>query len=346
MDIGVIGDMHFKESLGYSEYIEDRRVSEREKIHDFIVESMKGCGAVVLMGDQLNSRSNHADTIRRFVAFLERFGSTPLFILGGNHEKWGDGRSSLDFLKEIKGKPWTLIIDKPEVHQVCGKRCVFLPFMSGPELGKKHDDQWTDISSKLTDSLPAGDLLFAHHAISGTFVSGMLTDSFQEVVLPQETLLKKYQTSLAGHIHTSGVYADKRIVLTGSVFNDVVGEHGKVICKVKDNNRVVVEDLPGRALVKLENPDRGQIEQWLNIQKAKGVIMKIQVTNDSYRLNDVVDLLKQLDGYVVVDNVRKEREQTSVNDVADLSIEALLKMFAKAKNLDESLLLEGYELIK
>jgi DNA repair exonuclease SbcCD nuclease subunit len=126
--IGIIGDLHFKESLGYAEYIKDHRVGEKKKILDFIVEEFSDCDAVVFMGDQLNSRNNTSEVIRDFVSFVERFDGKEVFIIKGNHESTPHGRSAIDFMKEIILRPYqqqiiSAIVNELKKRQRC---CVSL----------------------------------------------------------------------------------------------------------------------------------------------------------------------------------------------------------------------------
>ena len=82
--IGVVGDMHMREKLGYADYFEDKRTKEKEGVLDYIVDKFKECSAIVFLGDQLNSRNNTSEVIKEFVSFVERFANKEVYILAGN----------------------------------------------------------------------------------------------------------------------------------------------------------------------------------------------------------------------------------------------------------------------
>jgi len=79
----VVGDMHLKERLGYSDYIPDGRKSEKEAVLEEIFKLSNGCDRVVFLGDQLNGRNNPSEVIREFVGYIERF-TQQVYILAGN----------------------------------------------------------------------------------------------------------------------------------------------------------------------------------------------------------------------------------------------------------------------
>lgn len=342
MKIGLIGDMHFKEKLGYSEYVSDRRVSEKAGVLDFIEATFKDHDAVVFMGDNLNSRNNHSDVIRDFVCFVERFDPEKTFILAGNHEKWGDGRSAIDFLKQVR-RPWKVITDKPEVHKIKGLNCVFLPFMARVEVGAKTDEE---ASRKIEAMLPAGDVLFGHQTISDINMNDSIdTGMFNEPVLNKDFLKTRYRQIAIGHIHNS--YQETQILLTGSTFTNEVNELDKYIWTIEFNEQgesVTGHRLPERAIKKLINPTPKDIAALPH-----PVILKVEMTK---RDIDVGALKKQIqekgvDGLIFVEKYFNERRQIEAQgDILEYSIERMLEMYAKNKNLDPRLLLEGYDLIR
>ena len=127
--IGIIGDIHFKESLGYSDYIKDGRTKEKEEILEFIISSFSECDSVIFMGDQLNGRNNTSTVIKEFVSFLEAFNGKSIYIISGNHERFGNGKTAIDFLKEIKNENWHIMTDKyPSTKKVEGLNSVFIPY--------------------------------------------------------------------------------------------------------------------------------------------------------------------------------------------------------------------------
>ena len=127
MKIGVIGDLHFKDKLGYSEYVDDRRLAERQNTLDQIYDEFSSHDLIVFMGDNLNSRNNSSKSIKDFVRFVERFDGSEVVILAGNHEKYGDGRSAIDFMKYIK-HPWHIVTNEVMTIERDGLKLVFSPF--------------------------------------------------------------------------------------------------------------------------------------------------------------------------------------------------------------------------
>lgn len=345
MEILAIGDLHFKESLGYAEFVSDRRIAEREAVYDTLVKAAEDCDLVVMMGDQLNGRSNHADTLKRFVGFLERFGDKPLRLLVGNHCRWSTGASAMDFLKEIKGKNWR-VISQVETEMIDGNKLVYLPYFTGPEVMDEEHRDWASASARLMDRLPSGDMLFAHHAISKTFSDGIPTESFDEVLLSMDVLLSKYKTSVAGHIHSRGVYADGRVVLTGSSFTDCVGEESKSAWKFSigagmTQASFVEVPLPVRPIIKLENPSAETLAKI-----PANAIVKMMVTEPTYNPEPAKKVLAALDGHVVVEQIAKERVKEPQLESMELNVDNLLRAYARQRGVDVARLMQGFALIQ
>jgi len=336
--IGVISDMHLKERLSYSDYIEDKRIPEREEILDFIVDTFKDCDTIVFGGDQLNSRNNTSEILRYFVNFLERFKDKKLYILAGNHEKFGDGRSALDFLKEIKNKPnWTIITD----GVITVGKMIFCPYFTKSELGVKTDEQGT---KKIMKMLKEGDILFCHHAISNTVTtSGCQTNIFREIVLPKDELEKMYRLVVGGHIHQP--QADKKTIVAGSVFNNEMSETQKYIWKINQDNFSVQQiKLPGRGVYKAENPT---IESLKDIKKDN--IVKAIFTD--IKKKDTVEVikkeLKKFDAYLILEQYPNQRKKVHFEEgMLEFDTEELLKVYAKEKNVDFKRLKSGLDLIE
>jgi DNA repair exonuclease SbcCD nuclease subunit len=137
----VIGDLHFKEFLSYGDYIKDKRVAEKESILKFIVSEAKDCDSIVLMGDNFDHRNNSAEVVRSFVEFIEKFGNKDVYILSGNHEKKGDGKTAIDFLKEVKKSNWHIFTKITSGYEMQGIRVDFVPFMLKSELEVETDDK-------------------------------------------------------------------------------------------------------------------------------------------------------------------------------------------------------------
>lgn len=335
--IGIISDLHFKPNLSYSDYVEDNRKGEEKEILDFIVKSLKGCNKIVFVGDLLNGRNNSSEVLRRLVRFIERFEDKNIYIISGTHEKSADGRTSLDFLKEIKNPKWKIITDK--VEEIDGM--VFCPTFTKPELKAKNNE---DGRKKLMKMLPDGNILFTHYSISGSHTSGgVSTDIFDEIVLDRKGISKKYNLVVSGHIHSPDY--DKNIVITGSIFMNEVNEDRKSIWMINENNYAVKEiKVPGRNILKIENPTDNDFKE---IEKSS--IVKVILTDPKLKckINDIKEKLKKFDAFILLEQFPKERKKIHFEEgMLEFSIEELLGIYAKQKKVDIKKIKTAFELIK
>lgn len=338
MKIGVIGDLHMKDSLSYADYISDGRKSEKKAVLDTIVDSFNDCSHIVFMGDNFNSKNNSSETNREFVELLERFGDKELYIISGNHERKGDGSTAIDFLAEVKKDNWHVYTDKPK-HVMMGQLpVVFAPFILPGELGVEKVEEATE---EMMYKLKKADILFTHHMISGTVFNGMKTDDAKEIVLPQEELSKKYNLVVAGHIHSAQKY--NKVLITGNVFTTEVGDDVKSVWKINDKDLSIEQiDLPGRPILKLTNPTE-QILATIPV----GAILKVTVTDKKVDVEKLKKLLSRFDASLVIEDYPDTRKKMHIEDGAmDFSIESLLGLYAKERDVDLQKLLKGLELIK
>lgn len=336
----VIGDSHFKDNLSYSEYIEDQRIPEKKAVLDFIVESAKDCHSVVFMGDNLNSKNNSSETIREFTEFVERFNDKEVYIMLGNHEKRGNGKSALDFMMEISKPNWH-VMSTPTDKIIEGEKVSFLPYMSRVELGVNTDEEATQVLMK---GLLGGTFLFAHHCISDTMGNafGMSSNEFKEVVLPKKELEKRYKLVVAGHIHIPQEAG--KTIITGSVFTHDMGEKEKFIWKLETKTQAVEKlRLPCREIHKVDwNDDPDKIFGGI----PSSSIVKCVVTVKGTDIELVKKTLKRFDAYLILEQYPNERTKVHFEEGAiDFSIPCLLKVYAKEKNIDIRILNEGYLLI-
>ena len=347
--IGVIGDAHFKDNLSYSEYISDGRVAEKKAVLDFIVESFKDCQHIVFMGDNFNAKNNSSETNREFVEFIERFGDKQLHILSGNHEKKGDGKTAIDFIREITRVNWHVYTEPARISTLHKGQNVgfstqtkpistftFLPYMLNSELGVETPAEATE---KIMGEMKGGDIIFAHHMISGTVYNGLKTDNALEVVLPKEELENRYKLVVAGHIH--GAQQVGRTWITGNLFTTQVGDVEKYIYKINDKLEVERLVVPCRQIHGLENPTVSKLE---SIPKSS--ILKVTITDKDIDIDALRYHLKEFDAYLLIQDYPNERKKVQVEDGAfDFSIEALLRLYAKEKDISEQKLFKGLQLI-
>lgn len=337
MKIGIVGDLHLKEKLGYSDYVADARLPERAMVLDHIAKTLVDCNAVVLMGDNFNNRNNSSETIREMVEFLQKFNGKELYILSGNHEKTGDGKSAIDFLGSLKNPNWHVITSSVEAFQVGDKQVIMLPYLTCSELGKKTKEE---ALKSIMKSLPKADLLFTHFAISDTEANtGFMTDYFNEIVLPKKELENKYEHIFAGHIHKPQI--KDKVVVTGSIFNNEIGETQKYIYTFEDG-KIEQLPLPGRGVYKFENPS---LEDLSKLDKHN--IVKVILTDKKLEIKPIADALKKFDAYLLLEQYPNQRTKVDLDDkqAFDFSIQRLMIMYSEAKKVDIKKLNHAMELI-
>jgi DNA repair exonuclease SbcCD nuclease subunit len=341
MKLLLIGDLHFRPNLAYSEYISDRRESEKQGVLDQIIETAKDHDAIVLMGDNLNSKNNESKVIREFVAFLERLVALkkPLAIIAGNHEKNAQGLSAIDFLREIN-YPWKIVTDKSEVWDVLGTKIVLHPYLYRQEVGAEDN---VEASKKIQNLLPDANIFLGHQTISGFMLNGIPTSELDEPVLDADFLRRKYKFSAIGHIHKSD-YKDN-ILMTSSVFTNEVNELKKSVWTLSyENEKAIVTEclLKQRGIYKLIDPEEKDI---LVIEPEN--IVKVEVTKRDTDVEALRKKLKRFDGSILLERYPNERTTVETDgDLNDYSIPAMIELYAKSKELNVDILMKGFELIQ
>ena len=221
-----------------------------------------------------------------------------------------------------------------------GKKNIdILPYMVNSELDV---DNHEDATKKIMKGLGGGDILFAHHCISGTTFNGMKTDILKEVVLPKEKLEKKYKLIVAGHIHSPSQYDN--VLITGNVFTSEVGEIERFIYKIKNDLSIEKILLPGRQIHKLNwAEDSDKVFGGL----PKNSIVKCIVDVKGTDIDLVKETLKRFDASLIIENYPNERKKVVIKEGAfDFSVEGLLKLYSEEKKVSYEQLLEGLQLIK
>ncbi len=337
--IGVIGDLHFRPRLPYSEYVKGGREAEEQLVLDHIVTAFADCETIVFMGDLLHARNNTAEVIRKMMEFIERFNEKHVCILCGNHERSGDGRTALDFLSEIKGRNWTIVLNEV----VSFNNLTFLPFINNAQL---HAKDHLECRRALLELLPEekNHILFTHYALSGCVTnSGESTDSFSETVLPREELERYFSLVVAGHIHKP--QAKERTLVTGSVFNAEVGETQKYVWRVDEETfQIDAVKLPGRGIRKLENPSLSELNELKRTD-----IIKVVLTDP--KLKDQVESIKaalqEQDAYLLSEQFPHTRKKVHFEEgILEMNPEELLRLYCKQKKLSFKSISPAFELIK
>ena len=328
----LVGDMHWRTELPYSSSIDDGRKSEWNDVLNEIVRVAESCDAIVLMGDVFNSKHNHSSVIRRAVEFLNRLGSKDVYIISGNHCRYGT-ETALDFLKKINHKNWHVYTEVTEGVQIGDVKATFIPFVTPSLLGVETKEEAEGIILK---DLKPSDLAFCHHAVKGA----KTTEFFEgEIVLDKNKMESLFGLTVYGHIHKAEKLSDK-ILGTGSIFPQEVGEPGKSIW-VWDSQAKEIEEvpLPVRGIFKLiwEEP-RTVIPPHS--------IVKCYVTNRSTDIGEVRTYLKGFEASALIEQYPNERAKEHLDDGSlDLSMGSMLKRYSEAKGLSYVDIVEGFNLI-
>lgn len=333
MRILIIGDQHFRYELPYGNAIKDGRRAEWEAVKNLIHDTAKGVDAIVLMGDNFNARHNNSSVINEFIEFLKKFGKKEVYIMSGNHERYGMF-TALDFLKKVDMPNWHIYTEVASNIRIGDKTATFIPYTTPAMLGVLDSQEG---SNKILEGLPKNDYAFVHHAITGTETS----EFFSEITLDKPKMEELFKKTFGGHVHKSEKLSDQ-VYVVGNIFTHDMGEQDKYIF-VSDNDVVEQIKLPVRGLYKIfwndPNIDLEDIPA--------NSIVKCIVTDRSVNIQDVRKALGRFDAHIIVEQYPNEREKVHFESGAmDLSTEGLLKMYSEAKAVSYEDLKDGFELIK
>lgn len=344
MKILIVGDQHFRYELPYAPLFEDKRRGEWKEVLSTIQQAAASSDAVVLLGDNLNSRHNHSSVVREFVEFLRGFGDKPVYILAGNHERYGR-ETALDFLERLGNRNWFVCTQPMNgISIVPGKTATFVPFLTPGFL---------EVPSKeeaLTNALGLmgrSNYCFMHHAIAGASVHGTMVDTFNEIVFPREELEARYSHIFAGHIHGSQRLSEKTL-MTGSIFTQEVGEIAKSVWVLDtDDDSVTEVPLPVRGIYKVElGPESIGATRLLDTIPYKSIV-KCLVTVKGQDIEGIRYALKRFDASLLIEQYPHERRKVHFEQGGlDLSPENLLRVYAEEKKIDYEELRAGFDLIK
>lgn len=342
MRILLVGDQHFRNELPYGAAFKDGRRSEWNAVKAAIHEASEGCDAVVLLGDNLNSRHNHSSVIREFVDFLNGFGTMDVYSIAGNHERYGTS-TALDFLKEVDRQNWR-IFTEVETIESNGMKMTFMPYMTAGSLGVKNNEESV---AKLIELAVGGDILFTHHAIAGAEWGASSTEHMNEPVLPLEGIEAKYGRIFAGHIHKPQ-YLSPRTLVTGSIFTSEVGEGSKSVY-VYDTKDDSVKDikLPVRGIYKIVWENFVSEPSHDTESVPPNSIVKCYVTSRQTNLEDVKRCLKSFDASIIIEQYPRERTKVHFQEGGlNLSIDNMLKVYSDVRKVDYGELKAGFDIIR
>jgi len=325
MRILIVGDQHFRNQLPYAQAEADGRKSEWSAVITAIHTASRTCDAVVLLGDNLNSRHNHSSVLAEFVEFLDGFGEKEIHILAGNHERYGK-ETAIDFLKGVR--PEWKIYTEPRVTIIGSIPAMMFPFMSPASLNASSVTEARDIALKM--ALPAH-YLFHQHIVEGTTVGGALLEDIPEIVFPK-TIEGRYKKIFGGHIHDPQIVSDK-ICVTGNIFTEQTGNTEKYIYVLDtDTDKAERIALPVKPIKKVEFPAT-------DITTLVPETIYKCVVNDKALHGVGVDGIKaNLESrgiaHVIVEQYESERARTTepVGDL-DLSLPNLLKVYSEVKKV-------------
>ena len=334
--LGIISDLHLKQNLSYSDLIKDGRKKEEKKVLDFIVSSFKDVDRVIFVGDLFHNRTNSSEVIRKLVEFIERFDKKEIYIISGNHCKLSDGKTTIDFLKEVKNPKWHIMTEITKIEDM-----VFCPNISKSELEVESNEAG---KKKIMEMLPEGRMLFHHYAMTGSKTeTGMMTEMFDEIVLDKNELKKKYKLVVGGHVHSPR--KDKNVIVTGSIFTNQINEKEKYIWEVNEDNLTVEQiKLPCREIHGLENPTINKLEKIPKNSIVKVTITDLKLKN---KTKEIKEKLKEFDGNILLENFPSERKKAHFDDnLLEFDILQLLEIYAKSKKVEIEKLKTAFELIK
>jgi DNA repair exonuclease SbcCD nuclease subunit len=298
---------------------------------------------VVFLGDNLNRRNNSSTVIREFVEFVECFENKSVVIVAGNHEKTGDGKSAIDFMKKVRGKKnWRIVTDDCTGLTLGGLKLTFQPYFFKSELAVQDNEE---AAKELLRRLPSGqkrDILFTHNFISGTKdPHGQSVEVFGDVVLPREELLKKYRLVVGGHNHKHQI--GDGVAVVGSTFSNEVGDKKKYVLKIDEKTlKVTPVELPVRPIVKLEDPT-------MNERLSKDSIVKVVLTKklSKEKLDELKKHYRKYDAFILVEQYPRERKKVHFEDgMIQFTVEELLDLYAKEQKVDAAKLRLAWDLIK
>lgn len=339
MKILCVGDPHFKLELPYGDLIADGRRAERASALRTIQDAATDCDTVVMMGDNLDKRHNNSSVIKEFVEFLDGFGDKDIYIMSGNHETYEGNKTALDFLVGVKHN-WHVITPTTGIFSKNGLG--FVPYFTNASLHVSTTEEATELLMKMIESerliiegTKQYDAMFVHHMISD------LNPNDTEIVLPRTRLEAVAHLVVAGHIHNYVIKG--RTILTGNIFSHEVGDLSKSVLKIDTEDDTYSQvDLPIRPIYKVINPRMKDLDRLPG-----NAIVKVILTERGQDVEKIKEKLSTFDAHILVENYPDERTRLHVDEgqVLDLSIPALLDLYAKSKKKDPERLHKAFKIV-
>lgn len=341
MKILIVGDPHFRYQLPYAAALEDGRRGEWEAVKKMIHDESKTCDITVLMGDNFNSKHNHSSVNKEFIEFLNGFGEKPIYMIAGNHERYGT-ETALDFIKEMNVPQWSVYTEPHLVTLNDSISLQFLPYMTPGTVGASSNEEARDNVMKM---LRPATYLFHHHIVESTKWEGGDSSIVNELVLPSN-IEENYQMVFGGHIHQPSQVTAKTWVV-GNIFTNEVGEHEKFIFILDtETNSVEKKKLPCRPI---HSVDVKQATSYADIPAYS--IVKATVRDPFFvgaRAHITGVLFAHVDAFVLVEQFSKQRKRVDLTEAGalDLSIDNLLKVYCEQRKISFPDIRSAFDLLE
>ncbi len=342
MKILIVGDPHFRYQLPYAAALEDGRRGEWEAVKKMIHDEAKNCDAVVLMGDNFNSKHNHSSVNKEFIEFLNGFEEKTVYMIAGNHERYGT-ETALDFIKEMDVERWKVYTEPTHVPLDNGLSFQFLPYMTPGTVNAASNEEARD---RVMELLRPASYLFHHHIVESTQWEGGDSSIVNELVLPA-TVEDNYTLVFGGHIHQPSKVTPKTWVV-GNIFTNEVGEHEKFIFVLDTaTNAVEQKKLPCRPIFSVEVK---QATSYTSDIPAYSIV-KATVRDPFFvgaRAHITGVLFAHVDAFVLVEQFSKQRKKVNLAEAGalDLSIDNLLKVYSDQRKISYPDLKSAFDLLE
>lgn len=334
--------MHFRYQLPYATAVFDGRKAEWNAVKKMIHDEAAKCDAVVLMGDNFNSKHNHSSVNTEFIEFLNGFDSKTVYMIAGNHERYGE-ETALDFIKEMDVANWHVYTQPTFVQAENGLRFQFVPYMTPGTVNAANNEEARDAVLAM---LQPADYMFHHHIVENTAWTGGDSTMVNELVLPA-TVAENYKLVFGGHIHQPS-QVNEKVWVTGNIFTNEVGEHEKFLFILDtDTNTVEKKKLPLRGIYKVEITAGQNIPD--NIPDNS--IVKVTVFDRTLQGAGVEALRTQcarFDSYVLIEQYSKQRKKVNLAESGglDLSIDNLLKVYCDQRKVSYVDIRSAFDLVE
>lgn len=328
MKLLLVGDPHFRYQLPYAQALEDGRKGEWNAVKEMIHTEAEKCDAVILFGDNFNSKHNHSSVNTEFVEFLNKFGTKDVYMIAGNHERFGH-ETALDFIKAMDVPNWHVYTEPTHIQVASGESFQFLPYMTPGTVQASNNEEARDTVMSL---LKPAHYLFHHHIVESTKWEGGDSSIVNELVLPA-TVEENYNMVFGGHIHQASRVTDKTWVV-GNIFTNELGEHEKFIFTLDTTtNTVEQKKLPCRPIYKVEVKQGVSYADIPTYAIVKATVHDPFFVGQRAHISGV--LFAHVDAFVLVEQFSKQRKRVDLatTGALDLSIDNLLKIYCDQRKV-------------